>query len=132
MNRSQAEWIQEHYQGVPSLRPDQEDLIRYVYPGRTFQRRPWAECSDAQVYRVAERLYLKAAQFDRQPQTPKPVPPDRRNDSSHPDRSWPDPKECARYWRNYLYDIYNIPHDQRDPENPIWVNPDDLEAQLLE
>lgn len=120
MNRYQAQWIQEHYQGVPLTRPDQEDLIRRIYPaGRVRGGRPLAQCDDPQVYRFAERLYRKAMELNGQP-----VPPPRPRQPRY------DPHQLAqvqRDWQNRLYEMFNIPPDQRDQ-----VNPTDLEARLLE
>lgn len=127
MNRYQAQWIQNHYQGVPSLRPDQEDLIRYVYPaGKVRGGKPLPECKDDQVYRVAERLYRKALELNGQP-VPPPRPRQLKYDPDPPSRA-----QVQRDWTNRLYEMFNIPSEQRHSDHHLWVNPADLEAILLE
>lgn len=127
MNSYQAQWIQDHYRGAPSLRPDQEDLIRYVYPaGKVRGGKPLAQCKDRQVYRFAERLYRKALELNGQP-----VPPPRPRQPTYD----PDTFSLAQVqqdWTNRLYEMFNIPFEQRHSDHDLWVNPADLEALLLE
>ena len=120
MNSYQTRFIRDNYQGVPTNRGDQEDLIRLIYPGGTLQRRPLAEASDAQVFRVAERLYWEAMGKDYQEKVLQPLPSDHQYD----------PHQLAqvqRDWEQRLYEMFNIPPDQH-----AQVNPAELEARLLE
>lgn len=119
MNRTQAEWIQEHYQGVPANRGDQEELIRRVYPSGTLQRRPLYECGDAQVFRVAERLFLEAMESEPQPAVPQPARPAHRYDADHLARA-------RREWEEHLYEMFNS-----SPDKPDYGSPSDMEGILL-
>tara|TARA_Y100000310_G_scaffold342669_1_gene446856 strand:+ start:2140 stop:2466 length:327 start_codon:yes stop_codon:yes gene_type:complete len=64
MNERQAQHIRSTYNSTPSLRQDQEDLIRSVYSGGRLRGKPLSSCPDRQIYRVADRLYSKAHTFD--------------------------------------------------------------------
>ena len=62
--------------------------------------KPIFECPNPQIYAVAINLYKQAHHWEEQ--------------------------ECAKNWEDNLYDIFNIPKEQREE-----ISPSELEERLL-
>lgn len=114
MRKYQAEKILK-FGGIPRTREEQEALIRtrgYTSLRNSPNSKPLYQCSDNQIYAVACKLYEEAERV-------KEIRP----------TSWSGrlAKIAERDQAEFLYDIFNIPSEQRE-----YVCPSELEARLLE
>ncbi|MBU0459716.1 MAG: hypothetical protein KKH52_03670 [Nanoarchaeota archaeon] len=109
MNKKQALEIRT-ITNFPRERVDQEEIIQKIMGYSKLRGRPLDECSDAQIYTVAKRLYEQAYQ---------PAPRESFGASLL--------KQVRVDYANHLYEIFNIPEEERAETDPA-----ELEAILLE
>ena len=102
------------YPDVPRNRDEQEKLIAVLYP--RIHDRELGEIDEKQIYAIARDMYARAHKTWK-----KFMEEDKREAANEKE------ERLERDYNNYLYEIFNFPLSQRK-----YVNPSDLERQLLE
>ena len=102
------------YSDVPRNRDEQEQLIAVLYP--RIHGKALGEYDENQIYALARDIYARAHKIWK-----KFIEEDKREAARENE------EKLEKEYNNYLYEIFNIPQSQRR-----YVNPSDLERQLLE
>ncbi len=109
-----AQRITSTYHCVPQDRTSQETLIRIRYT--KLRGTPLDQCSQGQIHAVAEKMFHESYL--------------RVNGVSY--REAFEVPQCRNDYHTRLYDMFNIPAEQRNSSVSGYIHPGELEKRLLD